>query len=193
MSSSITFGFQFLADYPEVFAKVRAEQDQLRGHDRDAPVSLDLLDQMTYTQAVVRETLRYRPPVIMVPYTAKENFPITDGYTVPKGSMVIPSFWNALHDPEVYPRPDEFLPERWLPGGSNYGVDDSRSWLVFGAGAHRCIAQSYVNMHMTATLGTAAMTMDWKHERTAESDEIKIIATIFPKDGCRLKFTKRAD
>jgi len=42
---------------------------------------------LPYTRAVVKETLRYRPPVIMVPYIAKKDFPITDSYTVPKGTF----------------------------------------------------------------------------------------------------------
>ncbi|KAL8280890.1 hypothetical protein RQP46_006569 [Phenoliferia psychrophenolica] len=191
MSSSITFAFQHLADYPEVLAKVREEQLRVRG-TADTPISLELLDEMPYLNSVTKEVLRHRPPVIMVPYMVKKAFPLTDDYTVPKGTMLIPSFWNSLHDPAVYPDPDEFIPERWMPGGTN--ADDSESsknWLVFGAGAHRCIAQSYVFMHMNAVVGSAAMLMDWTHEKTPESDEIQIIATLFPKDGCRLKFTPR--
>ena len=53
----------------------------------------------------------------MVPYLAKRAFSIDGQYTVPKGSIVIPSFWNSLHDPQVYSEPDTFLPDRWLPGG----------------------------------------------------------------------------
>ena len=49
------------------------------------PVTMDLVESLTYTRAVVKETLRYRPPVIMVPYVAKKAFPITKDYTVPKG------------------------------------------------------------------------------------------------------------
>lgn len=191
MSSSITFAFQHLADYPEVLAKVRAEQTAVRGSDVDSAITLDVLDQMPYVHAVSKEVLRHRPPVIMVPYMTKKPFAITEDYTVPKGTMLIPSFWNSLHDPEVYPDPEDFIPERWMPGGSNFGVADSKNWLVFGAGAHRCIAQSYVMMHMSAVIGSAAMLMDWTHEKTAESEEIQIIATLFPKDGCRLRFTPR--
>jgi C-22 sterol desaturase len=44
---------------------------------------------------------------------------------------------------------------------------------------------------MCATIGTAAGLMDWVHEKTPESEEIQIIATLFPKDQCRLKFTPR--
>ncbi|ORY90828.1 cytochrome P450 [Leucosporidium creatinivorum] len=192
MSSSLTFGFQHLADYPEVLAKVREEQTAVRGDDTESPITLEWLEQMPYTNAVTREVLRHRPPVLMVPYLVKKAFPMTDDYTVPKGTMLIPSFWNSLHDPAVYPDPDEFIPERWMPGGANYGMADSKNWLVFGAGAHRCIAQNYVFMHMTACLGSAAMLMDWTHKKTPESDEIRIVATLFPKDGCHLKFTPRA-
>lgn len=95
MSSSITFAFQHLADYPEVFRKVREEQDRVRGDELDAPVTLEQLEQMPYTNAVTREVLRHRPPVIMVPYLVKKPFPMTDNYVVPKGTMLIPSFWNV--------------------------------------------------------------------------------------------------
>ncbi|BGP53575.1 RNA polymerase C-22 sterol desaturase [Rhodotorula sphaerocarpa] len=79
-----------------------------------------------------------------------------------------------------------------MPGGVNANGTDSKNWLVFGAGAHKCIGQSYVYHQMSAGIGTAAGMMDWEHEVTEESEEIKIIATIFPKDECRLKFTPRA-
>lgn len=89
MSSSITFAFQFMADYPEILAKVREEQYRIRDGDVDAPVTLDVLDQMPYIQAVVRETLRIRPPVIMVPYLVTKPFPLTEKYTVPTGTMLM--------------------------------------------------------------------------------------------------------
>ncbi|TNY20659.1 cytochrome P450 [Rhodotorula diobovata] len=191
MSSSITFAFQLLADHPEVLAKVREEQTRVRAGDFESPMSLAWLEQMPYTNAVTKEVLRYRPPVIMVPYLTKKPFPINDEYTVPKGTMLIPSFWNSLHDPAVYPEPEEFIPERWMPGGANADGTDSKNWLVFGAGAHKCIGQNYVYMHMSAVIGSAALFLNWEHEVTPLSEEIEIIATLFPKDGCRLKFTKR--
>ncbi|KAI5475960.1 C-22 sterol desaturase [Pseudohyphozyma bogoriensis] len=192
MSSCITFAFQHLADYPEILAKVRAETEAVRGDDVNSPMSLEVLDQMPYVHAVSKEVLRHRPPVIMVPYLTTKNLPLNENYTVPKGTMLIPSFWNSLHDPEVYPEPEEFIPERWMPGGANESPEkDAKNWLVFGAGAHRCIAQSYVMMHMSAVISAASMMMDWTHEKTPESDEIQIIATLFPKDGCRMKFTPR--
>jgi C-22 sterol desaturase len=84
-SSASTWLFQTMAQRPDVLDRVREENLRLRDGDRNKPVTMDMLDNMTYTRAAVRELLRYRPPVIMVPYLAKKAFPITDSYTVPKG------------------------------------------------------------------------------------------------------------
>ena len=84
-SSATTWLFQIMADRPEFLDKVREENLRLRGGDRSVPFSMDLLEKMTYTRAIVKEVLRYRPPVIMVPYLAKKDFPISEDYIVPKG------------------------------------------------------------------------------------------------------------
>ena len=56
------------------------------------------------------------------------------------GAMVIPSTWPALHDPEAYPDPDNFIPERWLEGGS--AAQSMKNFLVFGFGPHYCLGQA---------------------------------------------------
>jgi C-22 sterol desaturase len=84
-SSAATWLFQIMAQRPDVLDKVREENLRVRGGDRTKAISMEMLDEMVYTKGSVRELLRYRPPVIMVPYVAKKAFPITDTYTVPKG------------------------------------------------------------------------------------------------------------
>ncbi|KAH8587134.1 cytochrome P450 [Bisporella sp. PMI_857] len=187
-SSATTWLFQITAQRPEVLERIRQENIQARNGNLKAPLTLEILESMTYTNAVVKEVLRYRPPVIFVPYEAKKPFPITSSYTVPKGAMVVPSCWPALHDPEVYPRPDEFDPDRWISGDA---ADKSRNWLVFGAGPHNCIAQQYVQLTMTAMIGKATLEVDWTHHATSRSDEIKVFATLFPMDDCPMVFNQR--
>ena len=84
-SSAATWLFQTMAQRPDVLDKIREENLRIRGGDRTKAISMEMLDEMVYTKGSVRELLRYRPPVIMVPYVAKKAFPITDTYTVPKG------------------------------------------------------------------------------------------------------------
>jgi C-22 sterol desaturase len=177
-SSACTWLFQIMADRPDLLDKVREENLRLRGGDKNVRFSMDLLESMTYTRAVVKETLRYRPPVIMVPYMAKRDWPITDTYTVKKGSMVIPSVWPATHDPEAYPNPDTFDPERWITGDAEKQV---KNWLVFGTGPHYCLGQTYAQLNLIGMIGKASMLLDWVHHPTEISEDIEVFATIFPQ------------
>ncbi|UZJ55322.1 hypothetical protein CBS101457_004642 [Exobasidium rhododendri] len=191
MSSGLTYLFQHMADRPDVLQKVREEQYRLRGDDLEAPLTFEVVQQMTYTNVVVKESLRLKPPVIMVPYKTLKPFPIDASYTVPKGAMVIPSFWNSLHDTSVYPEPEQLKPERWMEGSDGLADKNPKNYLVFGSGPHNCIGQQYAMMHLTAVLGTASILMNWEHEITPLSEKVQVIATIFPQDGARIKFTPR--
>jgi len=84
-SSAATWLFQTMAQRPDVLDKIREENLRVRGGDKNKSVSMDDMDEMKYTLAAVRELLRYRPPVILVPYLVKKAFPVTPTYTVPKG------------------------------------------------------------------------------------------------------------
>lgn len=66
MSSGLIYAFQHLADHPDIFAKVKEEQARVRGGNYDTPLDMDMMDQMTYLQAFVKESMRVKPPVVMV-------------------------------------------------------------------------------------------------------------------------------
>lgn len=187
-SSACTWLYQLMADRPEILDRVRAENLAARNGDRNVRFSMDLLEKLTYTRAVIKETLRYRPPVIMVPYVVKKPFPVSETYTAPKGAMVIPSCWPALHDPEAYPNPDTYDPERWYTGDAE---TKTKNWLVFGTGPHYCLGQTYAQMNLIGMIGKASMMLDWKHIATPKSEDIEVFATIFPQDHCPLIFTER--
>ncbi|WEW58356.1 RNA polymerase C-22 sterol desaturase [Emydomyces testavorans] len=177
-SSASTWLFQIMANRPDILNKVREENLMVRNGDRKGKITMDLLDQMPYTRAVVRETLRYRPPVIMVPYMTKKDFPITPNYTLPKGCMIVPSVWPATHDPEAYRDPDTFDPDRWITGDAEKAA---KNFLVFGTGPHYCLGQTYAQLNLMAMIGKASMMMDWEHHATPISEDIKVFATIFPQ------------
>jgi C-22 sterol desaturase len=177
-SSAATWLFQIMADRPEFLEKVREENIAIRNGDVHAHLTLDQLElNMPWTRAVVKEELRYRPPVIMVPYKAKKDFPITPEYTIPKGSMVVPATYLALHDAEAYPDPESFVPERWITGDAD---KQTKNWLVFGVGPHYCLGQVYAQANLMLMIGKASMLLDWNHKITEKSEEIKVFATIFP-------------
>lgn len=153
-SSAASWLLQLTADRPEVLKKVRAEGKAIMGdrYGKYGGITIEDVDKMIYTRATVKETLRYRPPVIMVPYMVKKDYPVTPTYTAPKGSMLIPSTWLSLHDPEAYPThggADEFAPERWTEADAE---DKGKNWLVFGTGPHYCLGQTYAVMNLMVSL-----------------------------------------
>lgn len=188
-SSASTNLFQIMANRPDVLDRVREENYKIRNGDINSALTMDQLESMTYTRAVVRELLRWRPPVIMVPYKAKKAFPVTDTYTVPKGAMIIPTVYMALRDPEVYENPDEFDPERYYTGDAE--EKGAKNFLVFGTGPHYCLGQHFAQLNLALCIGKASLLLDWKHHKTPLSDSIKVFATIFPEDDCPLTFEKR--
>ncbi|KAI6774271.1 hypothetical protein HG531_001120 [Fusarium graminearum] len=177
-SSATTWLFQILAQRPDVLDRLREENLSVRGGNKETPFELSMLESLPYTNAVIKELLRYRPPVIFVPYEATKKFPVTPNYTISKGSMIVPSCYPALHDPQVYPDPETFDPERWITGDAE---SKTKNWLVFGAGAHDCLARKYVPLTMAAMIGKASLELDWVHHATSQSEEIRVFATLFPE------------
>ncbi|OAA70919.1 cytochrome P450 [Akanthomyces lecanii RCEF 1005] len=187
-SSATTWLFQILAQRPDILDRIREENLAARGGDRNKAYDLPMLESLTYTNAVIKELLRHRPPVIFVPYLTTKSFPVTPNYTAPKGSMIIPSCYPALHDPEAYPEPNIFDPDRWITGDAE---SKTKNWLVFGAGPHDCLARRYVPLYMAAMIGKASLELDWVHHATDKSEDIRVFACLFPMDACPLVFTKR--
>jgi C-22 sterol desaturase len=184
-SSATIWLFQILAQRPDVLNRLREENLAVRDGDRNKAFDLSMYESLTYTNAVIRELLRHRPPVIFVPYETTKAFPITPSYTVPKGAMIVPSCYPALHDPVAYPNPDIFDPERWISGDAE---SKTKNWLVFGAGAHDCLARKYVPLTLAHMIGKACLELDWVHHATDKSEEIRVFATLFPMVCCIGRF-----
>ncbi|PGG98144.1 hypothetical protein AJ79_08967 [Helicocarpus griseus UAMH5409] len=166
-SSATTWPFQVLAQRPDVLNKLREENLATRGGDRSKPFDLPMLERAPPLSTACH--LRSLP--------CNKDFPITPNYTVAKGSMIVPSCYPALHDPDVYPDPDVFDPERWISGDAG---TKTKNWLVFGAGPHDCLARRYVPLSMAGMIGKAALELDWEHHATERSEEIRVFATLFP-------------
>ncbi|MFF8610735.1 cytochrome P450 [Streptomyces sp. NPDC015346] len=105
---------------PHIWERLTAEAS---AQDNDAP----------YTDAVVREALRLRPPLTVIPWLLHEPCEI-GSYQVPAGTYVVASLWDLHRHPDLYPDPEAFRPERFLQVRPPRGT-----WLPFGVGPHACI------------------------------------------------------
>lgn len=99
--------------FPEVQRKAQMEIDRVIGNDR-LPNFGDQ-DKLPYIGALVKEALRWMPVAPMgIGHMATEALSYA-GFSIPKGALILPAVWWFFHDPEIYPDPEVFKPERFLP------------------------------------------------------------------------------
>jgi cytochrome P450 len=99
-----------------------------------------------YLWAVIRETLRTRPVITDVARKLTAQAEI-GGYGVPSGTLVLPAIMAVHYREDLYPRPFEFRPERFLEGqGEGY------AWIPFGGGVRRCIGAAFAQYEMRIAL-----------------------------------------
>jgi cytochrome P450 family 135 len=99
-----------------------------------------------YLTATIQETLRLRPVIVLVIRKLTEPVEI-GGYELPAGVSVTPSIHLVHRDPEIYPEPERFLPERFLdnPPGTY-------TWIPFGGGVRRCLGAAFAQFEMQVVL-----------------------------------------
>eukprot|EP00877_Chromochloris_zofingiensis_P010637 jgi/Chrzof1/5827/Cz16g17100.t1 len=178
-TASLVWTLTQMAEHPDVLEKVRAEQYAAR-KDLEATLTGESLVDMPYTRQVVKEILRFRPPAPMVPQIAKRPFKLTDSYTAPKGAFIIPDIISACR--QGYTDPLKFDPDRFSPERKE-DVTYASNFMVFGHGPHYCVGKEYAINHLMAFLAITSTTLDWKRHRTADSDWIKYLPTIYPADS----------
>jgi cytochrome P450 family 135 len=104
------------------------------------------LDDDEYLDAVVKETLRVRPVIVDVARKLTRDVEIA-GWRLPAGTLVLPAIAVLHARPDLYERPSEFRPERFVDGGA-----ESYAWIPFGGGVRRCIGASFAQTEMRTVL-----------------------------------------
>ncbi|GKB22919.1 cytochrome P450 76C1-like protein [Tanacetum coccineum] len=119
---------------PGVMKKVQDELTKVIGmkivEESDLP-------KLTYLDAVVKETFRLHPPLPLLIQRCPDESCMMAGYTIPKGTIMYMNVWAIHRDPENWPNPLEFNPERFLNSKWDY-TGGNFKFLPFGSGRRIC-------------------------------------------------------
>ncbi|QRV90269.1 cytochrome P450 family protein [Ceratobasidium sp. AG-Ba] len=124
---------------PDAQRKAQEELDMVVGKDR-MPVYEDLPN-LPYIQAVIKEVHRWRPTApLAVPHATIEEVNYA-GSRIPPGTTIFINTWGMCRDPDVYERPENFWPDRWVQ--QEFGAKISVNHLEmnppwFGSGRRGC-------------------------------------------------------
>ncbi|XP_054713637.1 LOW QUALITY PROTEIN: uncharacterized protein LOC129223095 [Uloborus diversus] len=139
-----------LSKYPDVQAAVQQEIDSVVGSDR-LPSWLDHHN-MPYFEAVIQELWRFAAPVTVTTLYSNFNEMTIHGYRIPKRSIIVANLWSANNDPESFPKPEKFQPERFLTAE---GKKEKREGpYPFGLGKRACIGESLSQMEVFVVIAS---------------------------------------
>jgi cytochrome P450 len=137
---TISYLSYHLATNPEVARRVQEEVDAFLKEEEKVNYET-LSKKLPYLTACFYETWRKTPGFFRLDRVCTKDWDFK-GYSIKKGTIVIVPIYPIHHNPDIYPEPEKFEPERFLPG--NKEQLDPCAFLQFGLGHRQCIGVKYV-------------------------------------------------
>ncbi|KAF8186023.1 cytochrome P450 [Pholiota molesta] len=168
--SSLGTFFYAMAICPEVQAKAKKELDHHIGSGR--LVNFGDRPSLPYIEAIHREIIRWKPAVPMGVAHAASDDDVYKGYYIPKGATVIANIWAVTHNPEKYPEPDVFNPDRFFDENGDLNDDEVES--SFGFGRRICPGRHLASASVWLAVATVLQNFDISKKRDGAGNEIPI-------------------
>ncbi|KAM9769235.1 cytochrome P450 3A40 [Menidia menidia] len=188
-SSSLTFLAYNLATNPEVMRKLQEEVDATFANE--APVEYQKLMEMEYLDSVINESLRLYPIAPRLERVAKATVEI-NGLVIPKDMVVMVPTWPLHRDPQLWPEPEKFKPERFSK--ENKETIDQYTYMPFGAGPRNCIGMRFalvmMKLAVVDVLQRFSFSVCKETEIPLEMDSQGLLA---PKRPIKLKLVPRSE
>ncbi|MEU6577139.1 cytochrome P450 [Streptomyces sp. NPDC046805] len=161
-----------ISRHPAIQQRLREE---LASVCADRPLRYDDLEHLTYARQVLQEAVRVYGPAWMVTRTAARDVDL-GGHHIPHGADVVWSPYLHQHDPDSFPNPDVFDPDRWTPEL----VSATRgSFLAFGDGRRKCIGENFAWSELQIILATVLQV--WSDfDTTSRPPRPQAVVTVKP-------------
>ncbi|MFI8767168.1 cytochrome P450 [Streptomyces sp. NPDC053792] len=152
-SSTLVWAWYLLSRNHRVREALTEELDRVLA---DHEPGYDDYSSLTYTQAVIKETLRLYPTIWLITGLAKEGATL-GGMPVPAGTRVWSSQWATHRDPRWYGDAEAFRPERWIEqDGAPAEAIPEYAWFPFGGGPRVCLGTRFALVEAVLVLAVVA-------------------------------------
>jgi cytochrome P450 len=176
VASALGWAWGLIATHPDVSNRIAQEADAVAP---SRPLGFADYRELTYTRAVIDETLRLYPPAWLITRSAIDS-DVIDGVSVPAGSLIIMSPWLLHRHPQLWEDPEDFRPERFL------GEVERFAHIPFGAGPRLCIGRDFSYVESVLIVAELARHFSVRHPPGVELPEGDPLVTIRPRGGMPL-------
>ncbi|KAL3650896.1 hypothetical protein CASFOL_007299 [Castilleja foliolosa] len=167
-STTIDWTMAELMRHPRVMEKVQSEiREAFKGktkiEERDT-------QSLKYLKLVIKESLRLHPPFPLLPRACREECRV-DGYTIPVKTRVSVNIWAMGRDPEYWPEPESFKPERFESNSIDF-LGNNYEYLPFGTGRRICPGINFALANIEFPLANLLYHFDWTMPKGMGPDDI---------------------
>ncbi|KAG8226957.1 hypothetical protein J437_LFUL009508 [Ladona fulva] len=154
-SMAISWTLFALANNPDIQEEVREEVDLHMNRlndidDDDSEVSMvKMFNEMQLLERCIKESLRIYPSVPFITRTLTEDLKMGE-YLIPEETKIHLHIRNIHHNPSIFPQPDKFDPDRFLPEAVR--ARHPYAYVPFSAGPRNCIGQRFAMLEMKAVI-----------------------------------------
>jgi len=153
-SAALSWAVYLLCTYPEVLDAARAEASRVLGEGGIA--GWEHLPALELTARVIRETMRMYPPSWLVPRTTTRETRL-GAHVLQAGTTVMISQYVLHHDPDVFPEPGRFDPDRWLASSGRPAPTPAvarHAYVPFGGGPTKCLGEGFAMAEAVVALAS---------------------------------------
>ncbi|KAH9929106.1 O-methylsterigmatocystin oxidoreductase [Epithele typhae] len=161
-----------LSLHPEVIKRAQEELDTVVGPNR-LP-DFDDEPSLLYVKAVIMEVARWYN---VLPLGAAHGTIDDDewrGWFIPGGTLILPNVWACMHDPQMFPEPLEFRPERFIKGDAIDTTLVDPTVFMFGYGRRVCVGRHFARAGLFITLASLLHVFDLSAPLDERGEPIKI-------------------
>ena len=137
----------------------------------------------------IKEVLRMYPSAPLIARVLGEDIKTHSGYILKTGSMVQLHIYDVHHNPDIYPNPEKFDPDRFLP--ENCQNRHNFAYVPFSAGPRNCIGQKFAILEIKAVLCGILATFILEPVDTPETVELIGDVVLRSKGNIKVKFIPR--
>ncbi|ORZ15229.1 cytochrome P450 [Absidia repens] len=161
---TLSFMIYELAVNPEMQERARKEAIAILGDDPyDKLPDIEDTKQMSYINAVMKETMRLHNPVLSTTAREATKDCVLNGIFIPKGSLVSADILDVHRNPKVWTSPYEFNPDRFLPGGeAEQKTSAGTAWIPFSSGGRICVGMNFSLVEQRVILSMLLRKYKWK-------------------------------
>ncbi|KAI0183573.1 cytochrome P450 [Xylaria flabelliformis] len=183
-----------LANKESILPRLREEVDSVTPTGASRPSTADL-ESLPWLTAIIKETLRISTLTARLTRVAPEEALQYQDWVMPAGTAVSMTPREISYDPEIFPSPTEFRPERWLP--SNPNLDRCNRYLVsFSRGSRMCLGINLAHAELYITIASLFRRRDFELHDTIRDRDVDFTRDFFVGEtsattkGVRVKYEK---